>query len=162
MKIYKFVVKNFAKNVIAIPPKLRAKNPVKENKNKLSPIYNLLKSEKLAESKNERFNIEEKLDYQNVITEASKTMLLNHFKIYQDKTQKIKDIKSLYEFLTNFLSAKELNIFINELKTARQIIEKEEVEKTEEVFQLFLSKLYNLSTNKCKIFLYHIFFSIHN
>ena len=89
-------------------------------------------------------------------------MLLNHFKIYQDKSQKIKDIKSLYEFLINFLSAKELNIFINELKTARQIIEKEEVEKTEEVFQLFLSKLYNLSTNKCKIFLLNNFLSYHN
>ena len=150
MKIYKIVFKKFANNVIAIPPKLRTKNPVKENKNKLSPIYNLLKSEKLAESKSEKFNVEEKLDYQNIITEASKTMLLNYYKLYQDKSQKLKDVKSLNEILTKLLSPKELNIFINEMKMAKQMIEQEEIEKTEEVFQLFLSKIYNLSENKSK------------
>ena len=150
MNIYKFVFKKFAKNVIAIPPKLRTKNPVKENKNKLSPIYNLLKSEKLAESKNEKSNIQEKLDYQNIITESSRSMLLNYFKIYQDNSQKSKDLKSLNDFLTNFLSPKELNIFLNQLKTAKEMIEKEEIEKTEEIFQFFLNKIYNLSENKSK------------
>jgi hypothetical protein len=150
IQIYKIVFKKFSKNVITIPPRLKAKNPVKENKNKVSPIYNLLKSEKFVESKNEKFNIEEKMDYETIISEGSKNLLLNYFKIYEDRTMKLKDLKSLYDFLSDFLSAKELNVFINFLKEAKEMIESEEVEKTEKVFKMFLDKLYHLSSNKSK------------
>ena len=53
-------LKRFANKVVTIPPKLLSKNPQKNTDAKLSPIYNLLKSEKLAENKNETLNLNEK------------------------------------------------------------------------------------------------------
>ncbi len=154
MKIYKFVVRKFAKNVICIPPKLKAKNPQKENKNKLSPIYNLLKSEKLAESTNEKLNVEEKRDYETLLKDSSKVMLMNFYKIYEDKAVRIKETKNLYDLVNKTLNYKEVNLFIIYIKEIKRIIDSEEIEKTEEVFKMFLDKIYNISSNK-GIFLYN-------
>ena len=65
--------------VVSIPPKLLVKNPKKVSDDKLSPIYNLLKSEKLADNKNESLNIIEKNDYESILNEYSKQMLLNYY-----------------------------------------------------------------------------------
>jgi hypothetical protein len=152
MKIYKIICKTFGKNVVSIPPKLKSKNPQKENKKKLSPIYNLLKSEKLAESINEKLNVQEKYDYETILKESSQSMLMNYYKIYEDKTLKEKEIKNLQDYLQTFYSTKELNNFINHLNEAKKIIDTENVEKTEEVFKMFIDKIYNLSNNKCNIY----------
>lgn len=145
---YKLILKSFAKNVVSLPPKLRSKNPQKENKNKLSPIYNLLKSEKLAESNSEKLNVQEKLDYETILSEASKTMLMNYYKIYEDKTYRDKDMKNLTEYLQKCYLANEINLFINYLKDAKKIIDSENVEKTEEVFKMFIDKVYSINSNK--------------
>lgn len=145
---YKFVTKSFAKNVVTIPPKLKSKNSQKESKKKISPIYNLLKSEKLAGSNNEKLNIEEKMDYETIVTEASKLMLINYFKIYENKTVKEKELSNLCEYIEKVLNPSEISSFIKALEEAKKIINSESVEKTEEVFKLFIDKLYNLSTNK--------------
>lgn len=145
---YKLILKSFAKNVVSLPPKLRSKNPQKENKNKLSPIYNLLKSEKLAESNSEKLNVQEKLDYETILSEASKTMLMNYYKIYEDKTYRDKDMKNLTEYLQKCYMSNEINLFINYLKDAKKIIDSENVEKTEEVFKMFIDKVYSINSNK--------------
>jgi hypothetical protein len=150
MKIYKIFSKTFAKNVISIPPNLRTKNPQKDNKKKLSPIYNLLKSEKLAESSNEKINVQEKLDYETILKEASKSMLLNYYKIYEDRSTREKDLKNLSEYLQKFYSSREMNTFLNDLKAAKKIIDSDNVEKTEEVFKMFIDKVYSLNSNKSK------------
>lgn len=151
MRLYKIINKNFGKNVVSIPPKLKSKNPQKENKKKLTPIYNLLKSEKLAESINEKLNVQEKFDYETILKEASQSMLLNYYKIYEDKSAKERELKNLQEYLQKFYSTKELNNFINYLNDAKKIIDAENVEKTEEVFKMFIDKIYNLNSNKCNI-----------
>ena len=152
MKIYNIVFKRFSTGVITIPPNLKSKNPQKENKKKLSPIYNLLRSEKLAGSNNEKLNVQEKLDYETILKEASKIMLLNYYKIYEDKTTREKDIKNLSDYLQKFYSSKELNVFINNLKESKKVIDSENVEKTEEVFKMFIDKIYSLNTNKSNNF----------
>jgi hypothetical protein len=155
---YKIITKTFAKNVVSLPPKLRSKNPQKENKKKLSPIYNLLKSEKLAESNNEKLNVQEKLDYETILTEASKTMLMNYYKIYEDKSNRERDLKNLCDYLQKCYLSNEINLFINHLKDTKKIIDSDNVEKTEEVFKMFIDKVYNINTNKSKILkIYNLF-----
>ena len=75
-------------------------------------------------------------------------MVLNYYKIYQDKVTKEKELKNLCEYLEKVLNPTEMSSFMNELKEAKKIIDKDNIEKTEDVFKLFIYKLYNISNNK--------------
>jgi hypothetical protein len=151
MKIYQIIFKKFS-NKIYIPPKLRTKNPVKANdtKKKQSPIYNLLKSQKLVESTGEKINIEERLDYETIISDAAKQMLLSYYKIYEDKTERHKEVKNLYECLKKFYTPNEINLFLTHFKWIKNIINTQDVQKTEEIFKMFIDRVYNINNNKSK------------
>jgi hypothetical protein len=102
----------------------------------------------LAESNYEKIYIEEKLVYESIIKEASNVMLLNYYKMYQDKELKQKELKNLCDYIENCLTPSEISGFITELKETKRLIDKESVDKTEDIFKLFIYKIYNIITNK--------------
>jgi len=78
-KLYNYIKKSFSK-VITIPPSLNRKNPLpkSEEKDKLSPLYQLLQTEKIADNKNEALNLSEKHDYEAILAEHSQKMLVHY------------------------------------------------------------------------------------
>jgi len=145
MKLYTIVLKTFAK-VVSIPPKLKIKNPKPADNKTLNPVYNLLKSEKLSENKNETFNSLEKNTYEHLILSCSKKLLDNYYKLYDIEQEKY--IENLYKFLNESLSVKEINIFISHLNEAKNIIDSVNIEKNEKIFTIFLDKLFILTERK--------------
>jgi hypothetical protein len=145
MKLYTIVLKTFAK-VVSIPPKLKIKNPKPADNKTLNPVYNLLKSEKLSENKNETFNSLEKNTFEHLILSCSKKLLDNYYKLYDIEQEKY--IENLYKFLNESLSVKEINIFISHLNEAKNIIDSVNIEKNEKIFTIFLDKLFILTERK--------------
>ena len=151
MKLFGLTKKKFAK-VVSIPPRLKIKNPKPTDNKLINPVYSLLKSEKLSENKNETFNSLEKIAYETLIITASKKMLDNYYKIYDQEQEK--NIENLYTFINESLLTKEINIFITFLNEAKNIIDLSTVEKNEKIFSLFLDKLFNLTQRKSKNIIY--------
>ena len=124
MKLVYIIKCNFAK-IVSIPPRLKIKNPKPTDKNMLNPLYNLLKSEKLSENKNETFNSIEKSSYDELIISSSKNLSDNYYNIYDQEQEK--HIESLYLFLNESLSTKEID----------------------KIFTMFLDKLLVMTERKC-------------
>lgn len=150
MKISKLILKTFAK-VVAIPPRLKLKNPKPVDNKTLNPLYNLLKSEKLSENKNETYNSIEKITYEQLILSASKKLLDNYYKIYDIEQEK--NIENLFIFMNESLSVKEINLFIAHLNEAKNIIDSSNIEKNEKIFTMFLDKLFILTERKSNNYL---------
>lgn len=150
MKLYTIVFKTFAK-VVSIPPKLKIKNPKPTDNKTLNPVYNLLKSEKLSENKNETFNSLEKNTYEQLILSSSKKLLTNYYKLYDIEQEQY--IETLYKFMNESLSVKEINLFISHLNEAKNIIDSINIEKNEKIFTMFLDKLFILTERKSIIYL---------
>jgi hypothetical protein len=153
MKLYTIVLKTFAK-VVSIPPRLKIKNPKPVDNKALNPVYNLLKSEKFSENKNETFNSLEKNTYEHLIISSSKNLLTNYYKLYD--TEQEKHIENLYKFLNESLSVKEINLFISHLNEAKNIIDSVNIEKNEKIFTMFLDKLFILTERKSITYLIQI------
>jgi hypothetical protein len=141
-------LKRFSKGVVIFPPKLKTKNLPKltDKKKKKSPIYNLLTSKKLVNSPNEIQNLTEKQDYENLIEKSAEGMLFNSLKLTENKSSA--DMKNLYDFISKNLKLNDSNDFIGHLSEVRKIFNSEEVEKTKDIFKLFLDKIYSLSDSK--------------
>ena len=150
MKISKLILKTFAK-VVSIPPRLKLKNPKPVDNKTLNPLYNLLKSEKLSENKNETYNSIEKITYEQLILSASKKLLDNYYKIYDIEQEK--NIENLFIIMNESLSVKEINLFIAHLNEAKNIIDSSNIEKNEKIFTMFLDKLFILTERKSNNYL---------
>ncbi len=124
----------------------KIKNPKPVDNKALNPVYNLLKSEKFSENKNETFNSLEKNTYEHLILSCSKKLLDNYYKLYDIEQEKY--IENLYKFLNESLSVKEINIFISHLNEAKNIIDSVNIEKNEKIFTIFLDKLFILTERK--------------
>jgi len=80
IKFFNFVFKRFSNKVVNISPSLLSKNPPKGVYfDKITPISNLLKSQKLSENKNEAINISEKYDYEKLILEYTQKIHLHYY-----------------------------------------------------------------------------------
>lgn len=164
MKFYKICKVYFAKSVV-IPNSLKRKNPMikkaktpteptnpenpdqKPRKKNLSPLFNLFTTSKLVESKQEIANYHEKSASSTLLRENSKAMFLNYFNISEPEN-KDQLLENLYKHLTKFYDSQEINKFLGIIQETKGIINSDDIEKTEEIFKIFIHKLFDMTEKK--------------
>ena len=141
MKKYfvKISVRNFSKTV-SVPPKLR--NTTLDNRKNQS----LFKYESLIDNQRDNNLNQEKAHYNNLIDSCSKSMIFNHFKL--NDIDNNNDFNEFYNFVSKNLDTKQINKFIQIVNEIKEKLNSENIEKTEELFKFFISKLYYLTEDK--------------
>ncbi len=151
MKIsfFRLSLKNFSKSV-SVPPKL--KNTTGDPRKN----QNLFKYESLIDNKRDNNLEKEKIHYNNLIDNCSKTMIFNHFKLNDFDNNY--NFNQFYSF-TSKLGTKDINKLIQIINEIKNKLDSDDIQKTEDLFKFLLSKIYNLTEDKGKSFFNYLKYS---